>query len=216
MGVPRRLRKRMEVPEWVHIVSHGTSEELREFIRANPGFDWDRTVFDKKTAFAYIWKNNAFPLCALQTLRDLGGATFSERYCEGAYTPLEVVAMFGSTMIVAQLLQWDVNVDSPAVLECSAEVREMILDHSTTLTKDIVNRALTRLDTPKMSAWIDVNGPADELARNSFLRWLVSHTYRRDASVCVAWTLSQLTGTQWPDMSEGVARRLMETRVRDW
>lgn len=217
MGVPnvrKLLRKRMEVPVWVHIVSHGTPEELRTFIRANPGFDWDRTAFDGYTAFWYVWRYRAFIVGTLDILHNLGGAKFEAKCCADT-TPMDIAAYQGDGPLAAILLRYGVRVTKAKQLCQTADVCETLLEHCTTLTKDVVNAALINVRN-KPDYMYGLYNPYWVSARNALLRWLVSYDKRRDASVCVAWTLSQLTGTQWPDMSEGVARRLMETRVRDW
>lgn len=206
----------MEVPEWVRIVSHGTDDELSTFIRANPGFDWDGTVFDGCSAFWYAWKYNSFPLCMLATLHTEGGATF-EGWCCGRGTPLEFAAYRDDARLAEVLiLQYGVGSDSVRLLLGSeANVREVILEHSTTLSKATVNKALESFkDNDRYRKWDPT--PASNSHRASLSRWLVSHDCRRDASLCVAWTLSQLTGTMWPDTREPLLERLMETRVREW
>jgi hypothetical protein len=206
----------MEVLEWVRVVSHGTCEELREFIRANPGFDWDRTAFNGRSAFVIVLERNPFPLQHVQILHDFGGARFNVPINKGSRTPLEIVAFHGMTDMAALLIGFDVPINTPRVLEHHSEVREMILDHSMTLTRKIVNRALEHMDQNTVWHWQRRLGPYNNSVRNSLNRWLVSHNYRRDASLCVAWTLSQLTGTLWPDMREQLLERLMASRVREW
>lgn len=129
---------------------------------------------------------------------------------------MEIAAFHDMTDMVALLIEYNVTIDRPRALEYGSEVREMILDYSTTLTREVVNRVLKHLNDETHLYWRRRIGPYKTSVRNSLSRWLVSHDYRRDASVCVAWTLSQLTGTAWPDVREPLLERLGQTRVREW
>lgn len=219
MGLPNLLRhyrkahkRLMEVPEWVRIVSHGTCEELREFIRANPGFDWDRTAFDGSTAFCFVWIHNSFPLSMCDTLHVAGGARF-DSVCDQRrnHTPMDIASYQCDTRMVKMLLDYNVRITKVRHLLATPNMTETILEHSSTLTTTLVNHGLDKLKKLRGSLH-----PTNILQQNSLLRWLVSHNYRRDASLCVAWTLSQITGTMWPDTREQLLERLMATRVREW
>jgi hypothetical protein len=207
----------MNVPEWVRIISRGTLDELREFVLKTPRFDWDGTMFDGYTAFFYVWRRSAqFCLPALAILHNLGGATF-ESVCCGQYTtPLRIAAIQGDTQLAESLLGYGVKVTSLELLYESPTVCKTIAEYSTTLTKDVVDKALIATKRMAYSDGSNLHNPYWASAHKALESWLVSHDHRRDASICIAWTLSQLTGTAWPDMIEGVARRLMETRVREW
>lgn len=135
---------------------------------------------------------------------------------KGARSPLEIVAYLGMTDMAALLIQYDVTIDSPRVLEHDDGVREMILDHSTTLTRKIVHRALEHLNNVTYWRWQYHTDSAKAFIRNSMSCWLVSHRRRRDASLSAVWALSQLTGSSWPDMCEPLLNRLQKTRVREW
>lgn len=205
----------MEVPEWVRVVSHGTCEELREFIRANPGFDWDRTRWNGASAIWYAWRFHAFYVGALDVLYHEGGAHFEEACCR-AMTLMDVAAIHGDTALATTLmLRYGVDTNNAVYLHHDANVREVILEHSTTLTKDTVKSALIAFDNDRRHKGLGPT-PESNAVRSSMYRWLVSHNYRRDASLSVAWTLSQLTGTLWPDTREQLLERLMATRVREW
>jgi hypothetical protein len=202
----------MEVPEWVRVVSHGTCEELREFIRANPGFDWDNTLWNSQTAVVFTWFHNPFPRSMLDIMYYVGGAKF-DAICNSNGTPMDLATRHGDTRLVELLLSYGVQVTSPIQLVRDENVLETILERSDTLTTGLVNSAIAvvtenRHDFRWRDNWRSI--------LNSLNRWLVSHNYRRDASLCVAWTLSQLTGTMWPDTREPLLKRLMETRVREW
>lgn len=202
----------MEVPEWVRVVSHGTCEELREFIRANPGFDWDNTFWDGRTAFVFTRFYNPFARSMLDVMHLVGGAKF-DTICNSNGTPMDLAIRHGDERMVESLLNCGVQVTSPIQLVRNENVLQTILEHSDTLTTGLVNRAIAVVTENKHDfRWRD-NWRS---ILNSLNRWLVSHNYRRDASMCVAWTLSQLTGTLWPDMREQLLERLMQTRVREW
>jgi hypothetical protein len=126
---------------------------------------------------------------------------------------MDLATRHGDTRLVELLLSYGVQVTSPIQLVRDENVLETILERSDTLTTGLVNSAIAvvtenRHDFRWRDNWRSI--------LNSLNRWLVSHNYRRDASLCVAWTLSQLTGTMWPDTREPLLKRLMETRVREW
>ncbi len=202
----------MEVPEWVRIVSHGTCEELREFIRANPGFDWDNTFWNSSTAFVFTWFYNPFLCSMLDVMQFVGGAKF-DTICNSNGTPMDLAIRHGDERLVELLLSYGVQVTSPIQLVRDENVCETILEHSDTLTTGLVNSTIAFVTENKDDyRWCD----NWRRISNSLTRWLVSHNYRRDASLCVAWTLSQITGTLWPDTREQLLERLMATRVREW
>lgn len=218
----------MEPPEWVRIVSHGTAEELREFIRRNPGFDWDGTTFDKKVAFEYIVEHNTFPLTMLDVLYTLGGARFDRAY-NGIMTPLRYTITLGLAWVTRWLLERDVPVKDWLYLV--QWPTETILEHSTALTLETVVYALDYL-SPGLGYLDRIPENATTWRKYKFgkrmstvgdqqaalMSWRVSHNRRQAGAACVVWVLSRPlreTGS-WPDMAELVSRCLMETRVKDW
>jgi hypothetical protein len=213
----------MEVPEWVHVVSHGTAEELREFIGRNPGFDWDGTTFEYESAFVHIVVDSTFPLTMLDVLYTLGGARFDRAYT-GRMTPLRFTITSGVDYVIPWLLERDVPVEDWWYLIKGPT--EMILEHSTALTLETVEKA---------ERFLSYTNDADLFAHGYFRRdglerytledakaalwsWRVSHDRRQTGAACVAWVLSRPIGGigSWPDMTELVSRCLLETRVKDW
>jgi hypothetical protein len=193
---------------WADVVSHGTLEELREFILTYPDFDWDRTKKHGRTAFWYIWRYQKWDpgVGMVELLHQLGGATF-EKKCYSGGTPMKLAAYDSCRpSLVGALLNCGVKVDQARFLTCYPGICERILERSTTLTRETVEEALIITDDPQCSF----------RERGLLTSWCISFDRRRDASMCVAWTLSQLTGTLWPDMREQLLERLMQTRVREW
>lgn len=210
------FNKKMEPPEWVRIVSHGTAEELREFIGRNPGFDWDTRAFDSRIAFEYIVVHNAFPLTMLDVLYTLGGARFESPF-DMRKIPLVSAINLGMTWVRDWLLERGVSISLYSYLTGKYRngILNAILEHSTYVhLREIVERALRFLDREEQ--WRrSRNWP---LKRAALMSWCVSHDRRQSAAACVAWVLSSsLRGIgSWADMAELVSRCLMETRVKDW
>jgi hypothetical protein len=208
----------MEAPEWVRIAGHGTAEELRVFILANPGFNWDAAMFNGRLPFSFITLQNPFPLTMLDILYSLGGAKF-DKPDESGKTPTRLAIVHGmEDWLLPWLLSHNVPVPHPACLTLErCEIQEMILEHSTYLTKETATDAIRLLDGQKRRGMRDPQSVSEWTLRMARLRaWVFSHDSRTAGTISVAWTLSQLTGTSWPDMCEQLATMLMSTRVREW
>jgi hypothetical protein len=196
----------MEEPEWVKVVCGGTDDELREFILKNPGFDWDNTRYRSQNAFVYIVKQNPLPYGTLKLLYELGGARFDAACWWSGPKPLDYAINRGDSYVITTLLSLGVRLETPNYLIRVDAVRHMLLECPTDTTRTLVDQAIEEFRGS--CHWYE--------EREELIAWRTAHDRRRDAVIAIAWTLSRLTGTQWPDMSEDVARRLMETRVRDW
>lgn len=145
----------------------------------------------------------------VELLHRVGGATF-EKNCHPGGTPMKLVAYDSCRpSLVNALLNCGVKVDQSRFLTRYPGICEMILEKSTTLTRETVNDALIMIDDGQ-SSFVHRN------IRDLLTSWCICFDRRRDASLCVAWTLSQLTGTAWPDVREPLLKRLGETRVREW
>jgi hypothetical protein len=203
-------QNKMNVPEWVPVVSHGTPEEVAEFIDKNPGHDWNTEKFADFSFIPYVMRHNPFPMTVLNLLFDRGRASVNSS-CVGTniMLPLEYAIENGGEWAMGMLFARGAIVRKPRYLTLGPIIRHRILTESTALSPTLVNEALFTLqnETRRDPRWV--------ATRAELMGWLVSHGKRRETATYTAWLLSQLPG-QWPDMSETVARILMQTRVVDW
>jgi hypothetical protein len=199
----------MEVPEWVRVVRCGNEEDVTNFIAKNPGHDWENSTFLGCTAVFYAIRYNNFPRAIVEILLDKGGVDINTVCIPPTLSLLEDAISLGWSNIGRMLLQRGAIVKNDSLLWKSSPWQHWILHESTTLSRELVNKALVKLNNTATRT------PRWNISRTALLSWLSCHDKRRESTLVTAWIISQLPG-QWPDMSELVTRRMMEIMVMEW
>lgn len=199
----------MEVPEWVRVVRCGNEEDVTNFIAKNPGHDWEHSTFLGYTAVFYVLHHNDFPRVIVEILLDKGLVDINTVCVPPGITLLEYTIGLGFSDLGRALLQRGAIVRSVGMLWKDSPWQHWILHESTTLSRTVVNKSLSKLNN------MAVRTPAWNTSRTALLSWLSCHDKRRESTLVTAWIISQLPG-QWPDMSELVTRRMMEIMVMEW